>query len=400
MSTKNDEATNNNNQNPCSDGNTKPFYESSSYKMVAMIISMYCKARIDDMLPDEHTEQALGMAGNSDSPGRTLYGAMTTLWNHGRISRTMLEQAYLFSPSSYPQYMQLWIASLPPNERSMYAANLYNSKFNGIKWDHQLQTNVHNMHVKDGYDLRNVKPPVPIGDDRHQPRMECITQFASKFYSLFNYGILLDGALGDWHAKLDPETDAKDILKEVGKCFGIQDADQLNWTDRSDNKNRSSTISRSELILRTWNVLYFLQRICKTELERALVDGPVAMLKLFVTAVGTALLNSSIERSRNSFSPNLDQASAMDLLSRAQNLMETTDSDIIVTFFESIPDSTMSAQTPNQECDYCGSQVSKDPPPRCSKCKIAIYCNQECQRGDWKRHKPLCSQNNNNNIKK
>ena len=29
-------------------------------------------------------------------------------------------------------------------------------------------------------------------------------------------------------------------------------------------------------------------------------------------------------------------------------------------------------------------------PKRCSRCKTACYCSQECQKLDWKRHKPRC----------
>jgi len=42
-----------------------------------------------------------------------------------------------------------------------------------------------------------------------------------------------------------------------------------------------------------------------------------------------------------------------------------------------------------QECDYCGSTLGKQ--NRCSKCKMAMYCNGDCQKQDWKRHKPLCA---------
>jgi hypothetical protein len=30
-------------------------------------------------------------------------------------------------------------------------------------------------------------------------------------------------------------------------------------------------------------------------------------------------------------------------------------------------------------------------PKRCSRCKSACYCSQECQKLDWKRHKPSCA---------
>jgi len=27
---------------------------------------------------------------------------------------------------------------------------------------------------------------------------------------------------------------------------------------------------------------------------------------------------------------------------------------------------------------------------RCSRCKVVVYCDEECQRQDWEKHKPLC----------
>lgn len=37
-------------------------------------------------------------------------------------------------------------------------------------------------------------------------------------------------------------------------------------------------------------------------------------------------------------------------------------------------------------CDNLSPQMHK-----CSVCKIARYCNRECQRADWPKHKTLCS---------
>jgi hypothetical protein len=38
-------------------------------------------------------------------------------------------------------------------------------------------------------------------------------------------------------------------------------------------------------------------------------------------------------------------------------------------------------------CNTCGQSTSK----RCSKCKLAWYCNHDCQKSDYKRHKKLCN---------
>ena len=37
-------------------------------------------------------------------------------------------------------------------------------------------------------------------------------------------------------------------------------------------------------------------------------------------------------------------------------------------------------------CAVCG----KEAPLRCSRCRIARYCSANCQRADWKKHKPVC----------
>ena len=39
-------------------------------------------------------------------------------------------------------------------------------------------------------------------------------------------------------------------------------------------------------------------------------------------------------------------------------------------------------------CSFCGKQTSTN--LKCSKCKMAMYCNVECQRCDWKTHKKKC----------
>ena len=28
---------------------------------------------------------------------------------------------------------------------------------------------------------------------------------------------------------------------------------------------------------------------------------------------------------------------------------------------------------------------------KCSACKAVLYCGVECQKADWKKHKPLCA---------
>ena len=91
--------------------------KSSVYGFYVLLVDKYISARNKDMLPDLETEEALGMKGQP--AGRNLYGAFKTLYLHGRFSRTMIEQALAYSPASYPEYIQLYLRSPPPAERSM-----------------------------------------------------------------------------------------------------------------------------------------------------------------------------------------------------------------------------------------------------------------------------------------
>jgi len=170
------------NDDPSGTTQQRCFYESNPYKFVLGLVGRFCRARDDDELPDADTGRVLGTNGPM---GQTLFGAMITLRNHGRISRTMLEQALICGPASYPECISLWIASLAPKERSQYAADLYNSNFKGLVWDTKMYASLRDMHVKDGFLL--AEPPQPIGDDRHEPRKACAARFVSDFFNLFRY---------------------------------------------------------------------------------------------------------------------------------------------------------------------------------------------------------------------
>ncbi|KAJ7754492.1 hypothetical protein B0H16DRAFT_1542561 [Mycena metata] len=43
------------------------------------------------------------------------------------------------------------------------------------------------------------------------------------------------------------------------------------------------------------------------------------------------------------------------------------------------------------QCAKCAKTDDEQSFKRCSKCQIATYCSQDCQKADWKSHKTLCS---------
>lgn len=46
--------------------------------------------------------------------------------------------------------------------------------------------------------------------------------------------------------------------------------------------------------------------------------------------------------------------------------------------------------TPAPQCQKCHADLH-DNANRCSSCKRVSYCNRECQKADWKDHKPQCA---------
>jgi hypothetical protein len=40
-------------------------------------------------------------------------------------------------------------------------------------------------------------------------------------------------------------------------------------------------------------------------------------------------------------------------------------------------------------CTFCG-KTDSEKVMKCSRCKSASYCSKDCQKGDWKKHKPIC----------
>lgn len=51
-------------------------------------------------------------------------------------------------------------------------------------------------------------------------------------------------------------------------------------------------------------------------------------------------------------------------------------------------------QSQKESCLKCGATTTKagNPLLRCSKCKTVKYCSPDCQKKDWKKHKHMCKQ--------
>lgn len=376
---------------------------SAAYQLAALIVDQYIKARNRDVLPDEDTEKALSMKGPA---GQDLYGAFKTLYLHGRFSRTMIEQALVTSPTSYEVYIQLYLRSLPPRQRSRYAADLYNSNFRGIQWDRPLYQNIHKMIQKDHLQQQQSSstaagdddtwpavllpvppPPEPLGDHRHEPRRAFVARIASDFQNLFAHQQLMRGAISadDIHAPLEQEEDDDDvedddILAQFGTLLGIQ-TDQIVWGQRSDT---GRPLQAGEILLRACHALYLVERLCLTEWEFALMQGPSAMRQLLSRGCHLAL---HLVPPDPKFTGILRQAASLDL-----ETMKFASIDDLFMASSSVGGGGVSVDYKKEllECDYCGDPMDKA--KNCSGCHIAMYCQRDCQKGDWKRHKPLCQQ--------
>ena len=53
---------------------------------------------------------------------------------------------------------------------------------------------------------------------------------------------------------------------------------------------------------------------------------------------------------------------------------------------------SLASGTQSHCCWYCGRGEETLPTKlqKCGRCGLAVYCNRECQRGDWKLHKAKC----------
>ncbi len=44
----------------------------------------------------------------------------------------------------------------------------------------------------------------------------------------------------------------------------------------------------------------------------------------------------------------------------------------------------------HKQCWTCKRQIPEGHAKMCSRCKVAWYCNEECQMGNWMKHKQVC----------
>jgi hypothetical protein len=432
--------------------------ESVCYKLCTIIVDKLVIAQAMDVLPDGDTSKILGLTGtgggltNEDSATDDddqlqtdfglLYSALQTLFGQGRCSRTMLELALIHSETSYPEFVELWIRSLPPNERTVYSNKLCNSNknttFTSIPWDyhfykHSLQAKRADYDGTDGRLMAMPTPPSPLGDHRHTIRGNSIRNAAYFFYEVLRTGVLFDTSNQDcYEIGMDCniplaadyiELVEPDILVTLGPVFGINktdlvfgvrsddvvvvnrdddgdsdcvtavssESDGLAASASSSSSSSSNdacggdrTMSSSERILRTWNILYHTDRLCKTELEDALLRGPASMRDLLER--GATLVKMTHH-------PHHPMAKIVQGILQSNLVVQTKFVHLLSGDGngDDYSDVTMHHQHEQPElleCDYCGQEIGRK--EYCSQCMVAMYCNRDCQKKDWKRHKGLC----------
>lgn len=369
---------------------------SSIYLMQARTVHGLFTAMDEDLLPDEPTELVFGMSSTGDQR-RLLYGAFQTLRGRGRLSRTMLEQAMCYSPTSYRESVTLWIQSLPPGQRSQYTALLCKSKFKNLPWDtdpkfpnyfNQMGT-LGSEELDDDNNndtlLKRIKckPLVPLGDNRHDPRTAKAVRLAKEFYNLFTLGLIFQGPEAPPNLNnCDPES--LSVLRNCGSLFGI-DSPELAW-EEGNLRMMPEVMTVSEMMLRTWNSLYYNQRLSLTELECALMQGN--MREFMTQAVEVTYQGQEFAKHGRSM-----LRSALGFLKGdSSSLRGDTAPEDFQLVFTNLNDGNgnNTGDDPSLlECDHCGTELETT--KRCSKCWTAMYCSGDCQKKDWSRHKPLCS---------
>ena len=210
-------------------------------------------------------------------------------------------------------------------------------------------------------------PPIPLGDDHHSPLHAAIAHHARDFFKLLSWDVITDPDQGyDVNAPLACG-DTYEALQEMGTYFSVH-VDELNWTQSTESCVHS--MSYSELILRMWYALYLNQHLSVTQFEHALVQESTGMKALleFSIHIHTGYLKQPPEM--------MGMAYCNKLLKQG---LEGAHFDLVQVGPGDKPDVT---------CNYCGTNNMRA--LCCLHCKCTIYCNRDCQKSDFKHHKPLC----------
>jgi hypothetical protein len=252
------------------------------------------------------------------------------------------------------------------------------SKFKGIEWDERMYRSLSASRggCDEHVDLY-CEPPVPFGDNRHNQLQGYAINISSIFHQLLSYGAFFDGEAGDPHAKLEECNDS--LETEDFSPFGIKGRTDLNFVDSSE--GRVDTMSDSEVMLRTWKILYSAERLSVTELECSIIKSPSQVHALMIRGIVLA----KMFKDRQGNLPIVVRR-GIDILIRAKALLDEKGPDLFGTL--QVPAQFGLSQNNGTSCDHCDGILEKQ--TRCSRCKVAFYCSTGCQRNDWKRHKPLC----------
>ena len=398
---------------------------STIYFIQAKAVDGFLKAIDYDLLPEKSIGDVLGTEGEH---GNILYGAFQTLRRHGRVSRNMLEQAMCYGPTSYRESVTRWILSLPPRQRSMYTDQLVRTQFKLLQWETDPTFPEYYINIcrlakdEDGDDdddddtlgdshgsfgtIKRTKPVVPLGDNRHNPLQAKAAKLAQQFYSLFKFRIIFDGPESRANMKNLEGQDPRflEILRRHGSLFGI-DSPELPWDDDYFAASHAvaaagvpEAVTVSEVILHAWNVLFFNDRVSVTELETSLVMN--SMREYMTNAVQVALSAGYdgvpfAKLGRQWLLHAYDFLRGDNSSLQQQSGEESSQAETFQLVFQRLvvdhDDNDDDDDYLLLECDYCGETVATN--KICSRCHTAMYCNRDCQKKDWIRHKQLCPHN-------
>lgn len=149
-----------------------------------------------------------------------------------------------------------------------------------------------------------------------------------------------------------------------GSLLGVEKS-ELSFGQHSD---VGHILTNSELIVRAWSILCFLERLPRAELDGARSRGRPRHHE-------ESFQHRNLPRfdflSKREHQVLLQQASLMSL------------NDIV---FAELPGAEEALR--RRQRDSCGEEFSDK--EACSSCKIAMCCCRDHQRCGWKHHKPLC----------